>query len=128
MGNYHTNYSPEVWLFLQGAYIEHKWEMSLFILHFIFEPSAVLRIWWSIRCVEGNAMSLQETEKQVREDTGKKCVCTCVRVCVCPALFVILAVVFGDTLLICQTDSLRCRNRSSKQKLGGLELSLHFDF
>lgn len=40
----------------------------------------------------------------------------CVRVC--PALFVIPAVVFGDTLFICETDCLRCGNRSSKLKKG----------
>lgn len=38
--------------------------------------------------------------------------------CACPALFVIPAVVFGDTLFICETDCLRCRNRSSKEKQG----------
>lgn len=38
--------------------------------------------------------------------------------CVCRALFVIPAVVFGDTLFICETDCLRCGNRSSKHKKG----------
>lgn len=36
----------------------------------------------------------------------------------CPALFVIPAVVFGDTLFICETNCLRCRDRSSKYKQG----------
>lgn len=58
--------------------------------------------------------------KNVLERTEERCV----HVCVCPALFVMLTMVFGGTLLVCQTDSLRCRNRFGKQKQGGLELSL----